>query len=98
MTHWDMLHKKIQYIGFVYHVPVRHLLSSWAILHHVIAQLQEAHLGSRPSVLCIDREGHRSVHRALFPRRFRRRGGASSPTETPWEGPRKDARFEALLL
>ena len=45
MTHWDMLNKatiKI-WIVFVQHVPVRHLLSSLAILYHMIAQLQEAH-------------------------------------------------------
>ena len=32
------------WIFFVQHVPVRHLLSSMAILYHVIAQLQKAHL------------------------------------------------------
>ena len=45
MSHWDMLNKatiKI-WIFFVQHVPVRHLLSSLAILYHVIAQLQKAH-------------------------------------------------------
>ena len=31
------------WIFFVQHVPVRHLLSSMAILYHVIAQLQMAH-------------------------------------------------------
>ena len=32
MTHWDMLNqKKLKFGGFVYHVPVRHLLSSMAI-------------------------------------------------------------------
>ena len=32
------------WIFFVQHVPVRHLLSSMAILYHVIAQLLKAHL------------------------------------------------------
>ena len=31
------------WIFFVQHVPVRHLLSSMAILYHVIAQLQKTH-------------------------------------------------------
>ena len=42
MTHWDMFKKSHQiWIFFVEHVPVRHLLSSMAILYHVIAQLQK---------------------------------------------------------
>ena len=35
--------KKIQFGGFVYHVPVRHLLASKAVLHHEVGQLQRAH-------------------------------------------------------
>ena len=35
--------RKFKFGGFVKHVPVRHLLSSLAILYHVIAKLQRAH-------------------------------------------------------
>ena len=35
--------RKFKFSGFVPHVPGRHLLSSLAILYHVIAQLQKAH-------------------------------------------------------
>ena len=45
MTHWDMWNKKkkFKFGGFVYHVPVRHLLTSKAVLHHEVGQLQRAH-------------------------------------------------------
>ena len=48
MTQWDMLN----WIFFVEHVPVRHLLSSRAILYLVIAQLQMAHCSYEPFVVC----------------------------------------------
>ena len=35
--------RKFKFDGFVKHVPVHHLLSSLAILYHVIAKLQRAY-------------------------------------------------------
>ena len=44
MMHWNMLNiqRKFKFGGFVWHIPVRHLLSSLAILHYVITQMQWA--------------------------------------------------------
>ena len=44
MTHWVMLNKEnSNLLALFKHVPVCHLLSGLAILHHVIAKLQRAY-------------------------------------------------------